>query len=103
MSDDEIGEAIRRADPLRGAPMPPLDLTPAQMRERADARTAPELALHIRDSEHYYNGSEGDWAVCGIAWPQSRQGVWPDLPFCPVCTDLWVPPGQRRARRWWWR
>lgn len=45
-----------------------------------------EAVIHIRDDEHRYNGSDGDWTVCGHPWPaEGQEAIWPDAGICEAC------------------
>lgn len=44
-----------------------------------------EPVMHRQDTDHYFNGSAGEWTACGKPWePQPR-----DAPDCPSCAELW--------------
>lgn len=41
--------------------------------------------MHRQDTDHYFNGSTGQWTACGLPWePQPK-----DAPDCPMCAELW--------------
>lgn len=53
---------------------------------------------HFRDRDKVFNGSQGDWTVCGLAWERQPTGLVTD---CTKCRGLLreladrMRPGQR--------
>lgn len=58
--------------------------------------TGEPTVQHIFDHARRFNGSEGEWTVCGLPMPdQSDEEAMESLPECPECEDLSMPEADR--------